>query len=106
MRDGNDDLREAGIQVVGISGDTWETQARFAQTHRLSFILLGDPDGKAIGAYGANMGFTGFARRVTFLVDPQGQIAKIWDPASTGKHAEEVLAGARELDLTRQETVP
>jgi len=87
--------------VVGISTDSWQTQADFAETHRLSFILLGDPDGEAVGAYGANMSFTGFARRVTFLVDQQGKVAHVWDPAKTGKHAEEVLAGARELGLTR-----
>jgi len=88
--------------VVGISTDSWETQAKFAETHRLSFLLLGDPDKVALGAYGAGMGVPGFARRVTFLVDSQGKIAQIWDPAKTGNHAEEVLAGAQALDLARQ----
>ncbi len=90
--------------MVGISLDTWETQARFAEKHRLSFTLLGDPDGVAVDAYGAR-GFAGLARRVTFLVDTDGRIVAVWDPASTGRHAEEVLAGARELGLAGEPAV-
>ena len=101
MRDGNDDLREAGIQVVGISTDKWETQARFADSHRLSFILLGDPEAEAVEAYGAR-GFLGLADRRSFLVGKGGEILAIWESPKTSKHAEEVLEGAREVGITRQ----
>lgn len=89
--------------MVGISGDTVESHRKFAENHRLSFTLLADPDGTAADAYGVRMKLLGrvIAKRVTFLIDTDGTVARVWDPAPTTKQAEVALAGARELGLTR-----
>ena len=89
--------------MVGISADTLESHRKFAQKHRLSFTLLADPEGTVAEMYGVRINILGkiIAQRVTFLIDRDGTVAKVWNPASTTKHAETVLAGAVELGLTR-----
>ena len=98
FRDANDDLVRAGLQVVGVSLDTVESHRKFADKRRLSFPLLADPDGEAAEAYGVKSSFMGFgiARRVTFLIDPSGEIRHVWDPARANGHAEQVLDWVRE----------
>lgn len=98
LRDANDDLVRAGLQVVGISLDTVESHQKFATKRRLSFPLLADPDAEAVTAYGVKSSFMGFpmARRVTFLIDPGGEILHVWDPARANNHAEQVLDWVRE----------
>jgi thioredoxin-dependent peroxiredoxin len=89
--------------VVGISADTVESHHKFAQKHRLSFTLLADPTGTVAQAYGVRINILGkiISKRVTFLIDRDGTVAKVWNPASTTKHAEAVLAGAAELGLAK-----
>ena len=98
FRDANDDMARAGLQVVGISLDTVESHQRFAAKKHLSFTLLADPDGEASTAYGVKSSFMGFpiARRVTFLIDPSGEIRNVWDPAQASGHAEQVLQWVRD----------
>lgn len=93
--------------MVGISGDTVESHREFAERHRLSFTLLADPDGAAADAYGVRMKLPGrvIAKRVTFLIDTDGTVARVWDPAPTTRQAEVALEGARELGLTRNGAV-
>lgn len=98
LRDAEDDLARAGLQVVGISLDTVESHQKFATKRRLSFPLLADPDGEAATAFGVMSSFIGFpvARRVTFLIDVSGEIRHVWDPARANDHAEQILQWVRE----------
>jgi thioredoxin-dependent peroxiredoxin len=98
FRDANDDLVQAGLQVVGVSLDTVESHQKFATKRRLSFPLLADPDAEAATAYGVNSSFMGFqmARRVTFLIGPSGEILHVWDPARASGHAQQVLDWIRD----------
>jgi thioredoxin-dependent peroxiredoxin len=104
FRDANDDLRAAGLSVVGISLDTAESHRRFAERHRLSFTLLADPEATVTEAYGVKGSFfgLGIARRVTFLVGTDGRVLRVWDPASPANHAEEVLAESRDLGVVAE----
>ena len=85
--------------MVGVSTDTVEAQRKFAESHRLNFILLADPEAEATGSYDVKMAGIRIAKRVTFLIDRGGTIRKVWAPASTGGHGEQVLAAAKELGL-------
>jgi thioredoxin-dependent peroxiredoxin len=98
FRDASDDLVRAGLQVVGVSLDTVESHQKFATKRRLSFPLLADTDGEAATAYGVKSTFMGFpvARRVTFLIDPSGEIRNVWDPARATDHADQILEWVRE----------
>jgi len=89
--------------ILGCSGDTVETQAKFAAKYQLNFSLLSDPEFKAIGAYGARRmkqflgkSFLGIVRS-TYLIGPDGRIAKIWDKAPSKGHAAEVLEAVKQL---------
>lgn len=81
FRDNLATLRGGGYEVVGISDDSVETLARFADEDRLEFPLLSDPDHAAARAYGAwgdkvvNGEPTVGVRRSTFVIDENGRIA-------------------------------
>jgi peroxiredoxin Q/BCP len=66
----------ADAQVLGISLDNLETQTRFAESLKLPFPLLADPEAKAAKAYGV-LNPNGYANRVTFVIGPDGRIAGI-----------------------------
>ena len=81
--------------MLGISTDTPESHRRFAEKYSLPFPLLADTDQVVTRLYGvANHPDERQvrARRVSFLIDAEGIIEKIWDPVSAPIHNEEVLA--------------
>ena len=89
--------------MLGCSGDSVETQAKFAAKYNLNFHLLSDPQFQAIEPYGARRmkqflgkSFLGIVRS-TFLIAPDGRIAKIWDKAPSKGHSPEVLGAVKRL---------
>lgn len=83
-----------GALVVGVSTDTEAAQARFRDGCGLSFPLLPDGDkviGRAYGVIGGVTGLLGFAARQTFLIDPQGVVARHWRQVNPVSHAADVL---------------
>lgn len=90
----------AGVQVFGVSADDQASHARFAAEHQLPFPLLADPDRKWIDAFGVSTTM-GMASRVSFLIGPEGRIAKVYPSVDPGVHAEQVLGDARELGSRR-----
>ena len=82
-----------------------ETQAKFTAKYNLNFPVLSDPEFQAIEAYGARRmkqflgkSFLGIVRS-TFLLGPDGRIAKIWDKAPSKGHAAEVLEAVKQLQV-------
>lgn len=94
LRDHFDDLRKK-IEVVGVSHDKVESHAKFASKYKLPYTLLSDPDKTIIKAYGAK-GFL-FTKRISYLIDPDGKIAKIYLNVSPKKHAKEILEDLKKL---------
>ncbi|HEV8359687.1 MAG TPA: peroxiredoxin [Candidatus Thermoplasmatota archaeon] len=94
-----DDARaweQAGAVVVGVSTQGVASHQAFASKHGLDFTLLADTDkrvGKALDA----LNLLGYAKRVTYLIDPQGTIARVWPHVSPRHHSQEVLAALAEL---------
>lgn len=95
--------RELNAQILGVSLDDVESHKKFAANHSLPFPLLADTEGTTADAYGVKtrmMGWT-VAKRQTFLIDPDGNIAKHYENVEPDAHSAEVLAdleslGARE----------
>jgi peroxiredoxin Q/BCP len=83
------------LRIFGVSADSQASHAEFALKHHLPFPLLADPDKTIINAYGAN-GLI-MAKRVSFLIDPEGKIAKIYPQVKPEQHAAEVLADVQAL---------
>lgn len=103
FRDRMGDLQELGAVVLGVSADDVESHKRFAEKYGLNFPLLADPERQAILAYGAwgkknlyGKEYEGVLRQ-TFLIDPEGRIAKVWKKVSPEGHAEEVAEALRSL---------
>jgi peroxiredoxin Q/BCP len=83
--------------VLGISKDSCGSHKTFIRSQKLSIRLLSDPDTKVMRGYGVwrkktfmGKSFIGTVR-TTFLVDPAGKIAKVWDDVKPKGHAQEVL---------------
>ena len=91
-------FREKGVEVIGVSRDSVASHGKFAEKYGLPFILLSDPERIAIEAYGVwqekkqygkiSMGVV----RTTFLIDEQGNIAKIMPKVKPDTNAAEILA--------------
>ena len=103
FRDALPHIQSSKLTVLGISPDSVESHGRFAEKYHLPFSLLADAQKEMINAYGVwrekqmegktSMGVV----RVSFLIDPDGKIAKIYDPVKPEVHAEEVLADLERL---------
>jgi peroxiredoxin Q/BCP len=79
--------------ILGVSADTVQSHKDFCEKEGLNFKLLADPDLKTITAYGSAMEHNGvkMAARNTFLIDPDGKIARVYLKVSPAGHSEEVL---------------
>jgi thioredoxin-dependent peroxiredoxin len=102
FRDMNDTMTERGADVWGISPQGAASKRAFREKFGLPFLLLADADHQVADAYGSwveknNYGKTywGTARR-TFLVDPEGRVAKTWEKVKPEGHAAAVLAALDE----------
>lgn len=83
--------------VVGVSADKPETQQKFIDKFELTFPLVSDTGKTIIDAYGAREVLGVTAKRKTFLIGPDGKLAKIWPKVKVEGHADDVVASIREL---------
>lgn len=93
-------FRDAGAVIVGVSVDDAASHKKFAEEHGLPFTLLADPTKVAATAYGVIRGMTGalgVAQRDTFLIDPNGKIAKHYVRVDPKGHSQIVLADIKAL---------
>ncbi len=88
------EIRKLGAEVVGISKDGEDSHRRFCGKYSLRFLLLSDPDSKAIKKYGAygDRGIFGMGTlRTTFIIGKDGKIARIFQKVRALGHEKEVL---------------
>ena len=97
FRDRMGDYEQADIQVYGVSLDSPESHRRFREKYGLNFPLLTDEGGRAAEALGVLREGGEKANRVTFLLDRDGRIAKVYPEVSPETHADEILADAASL---------
>ncbi len=99
FRDDLNQISELGAQVVGVSVDDSDSHAAFAKKYHLPFPLLADSKGAVAASYGAlmNLGFMKVARRYTFLIDPQGNVGKVYLSVETSRHSKEIIEDLQKL---------
>ena len=93
------DLESLGAAVCGISVNDTDSHARFALKYKLPFPLLADAGGEVARRYGSlvNLGFFRFAKRNTFLVNPEGRIENVYLGVNAGRNAGDVTADLKRL---------
>ena len=96
-------FEEAGTAILGVSADPVKAQDKFRDKYSLAFPLVSDETHRMLEAYGVwgeksmyGKTFMG-VERVTYLIDRQGNIAKVWPKVKVDGHAEEVLESAKLL---------
>src|SRR6267142_1149896 len=85
---------QTGAVILGVSVDSADSHKGFCAKEGLNFTLLSDPDAKVTAAYGSAMEYKGskLAARNTFIIDPEGKIAKVYTQVDPAAHSDEVLA--------------
>jgi len=97
LRDGYDDLRQRGFEVIGVSADSGKSHAGFRAKFELPFSLVADTEKTVLMAYGVwgekkFMGKTYMGiNRTTFVIDENGLISKIIEKVNTKDHAKQVI---------------
>lgn len=93
----------ANTVVIGISPDSVKSHDKFAAKHSLSVMLAADEDKSALEAYGVWKEKSMYGKkymgveRTTFLISPDGKVAKIWSKVKVPGHAQAVLDEAKAL---------
>ena len=95
-------FEQAGAAIVGVSVDSAESHKNFCAKEGLNFKLLADTDGEVSQSYGSLKDYNGtkMAARNTFIIDPEGKIAKVFTGVKPQTHSEEVLRALAELKKT------
>ena len=103
VRDHRADYERAGAKVLGASPDTVSAQRKFADKYRLDFPLLADENHEVAELYGVwgekkmyGKTYMG-VQRATFVIDPDGKVAKVFPKVSPKTHDEVVLEALGEL---------
>src|SRR5438309_7332220 len=90
---------QADAVILGVSVDNPESHKNFCAKEGLNFKLLADTDAKVSEAYGSVKEYNGakLSARNTFIINPQGKIAKVFTGVKPQTHSEEVLQALAEL---------
>eukprot|EP00565_Helicotheca_tamesis_P006989 CAMPEP_0185730318 /NCGR_PEP_ID=MMETSP1171-20130828/9461_1 /TAXON_ID=374046 /ORGANISM="Helicotheca tamensis, Strain CCMP826" /LENGTH=226 /DNA_ID=CAMNT_0028399339 /DNA_START=21 /DNA_END=701 /DNA_ORIENTATION=- len=97
-----DQYRALGTQIVGVSVDSIEKNAKFCSSEGLDFYMLTDEGGRVSQLYGSSLtvpGFGTFSNRQTYIIDDMGNLRWIFTDVESrvAKHSSEVLEKLREL---------
>jgi peroxiredoxin Q/BCP len=92
-------FRKIGAEVVGISVDSTESHKEFSDKYKLPFKILSDEGGHVTRAYGAlkDMKLVKYAKRESFLINPDGVIVKHYEKVDPETHTQQVLADLESL---------
>ena len=86
--------------ILGVSVDSAQSHKDFCAKEGLNFKLLSDPDAKVSTEYGSVMEYKGqkLAARNTFIIDPKGDVAKVFVKVNPTTHSEDVMKALAELE--------
>ncbi len=90
---------QAGVVILGVSVDSAQSHKDFCAKEGLNFKLLADPGAKVSTEYGSAMEYKGatMAARNTFVINPKGEIAKVYTGVKPATHSEQLLKDLDEL---------
>ena len=88
--------------ILGVSVDSVDSHKKFCAKEGLNFKLLADTAHTVTKAYGSltNLGVAKFASRHTFLIDPNGKIAKVYTSVDPAHHSAEILDQLHQLQTS------
>ena len=94
-----DKYQQRNAVIVGVSVDSADSHKQFCAKEGLNFRLLSDPDATVSTAYNSVMEYNGakLSSRNTFLIDPQGNIVRVFPKVKPAEHSDQVLAALDEL---------
>lgn len=86
-------FKEMGVKIIGVSLDDVKSHQEFAEKYSLPFTLLSDAEAQTAEDYGVlrRIGPMKLAQRQTFLIDPEGQIARRYERVNPDSHSAQVL---------------
>lgn len=90
FRDSYSEYQGKDVVVLGVSTDDEASHKLFKEKYGLPFKLVADPDGTITNAYDVNGG--GYAKRVTYIINGDGMIDKVYESVKTDSHAADILA--------------
>lgn len=100
LRDARDTLASMGAEIIGISRDEASSHEKFKQKHSLNFTLLADPEAVVINEYGAwgkkMFGKEGILRK-TFIINPEGQVVKVYGRVTPVGHGDQIIEDLKAL---------
>ena len=90
---------DVGVVILGVSVDTAQSHKDFCAKEGLNFKLLADPDAKVSTEYGSVMDYKGqkLAARNTFIINPDGDVVKVYTSVKPAEHSEQVLKDLADL---------
>jgi peroxiredoxin Q/BCP len=96
-------VRKLDGEVLGVSVDGGESHSRFIKKYGLPFTLLSDTDGSVAERYGSlfSIGSLRFAKRHTFIIDPDGKIVRIYRDVDPRDHSQQVIRDLRDIQAKR-----
>ena len=101
FRDRIQEFASRNAVIAGVSFDSQAKNRAFREKNAFPFDLLCDEDRSVSMSYGAaKKPRQWFARRISYLIDPEGRIARVYEKVRPGKHPDEVLATLDELGCT------
>jgi peroxiredoxin Q/BCP len=101
LRDNYAVLVDKNIQIIGISCDKEQNHQQFADKYQLPFTLLSDAQGTTARQYQClfSLGPIKFAKRHSFLIDPEGIIRATFRNVQAGQHSQQILDAFERLTL-------
>lgn len=100
LRDARDDIAALGAEIIGVSKDDASSHDKFKEKYTLNFTLLSDPDKTAMNTYGAwgrkQFGQEGVLRK-TFIINPDGQVVKVYGRVTPFGHGSQIVSELRAL---------
>ena len=103
FRDHNSEIQALGAVVLGVSTDPVAKHKKFEEKYELNFTLLADENKEMVNAYGVwgpkkfmGKSYEGTSR-MSFIINPEGKFAKIYEKVKAAQHGVEVLNDLKEL---------
>jgi thioredoxin-dependent peroxiredoxin len=103
FRDSHEVFAEAGAEVIGVSSDSVDRHAAFADHHKLPFTLLSDKDGQVRKSYGVPAALGLLPGRVTYVIDRTGTVRHVFNSMTNiGRHVNDALDVVKKLQAERE----
>jgi peroxiredoxin Q/BCP len=103
FRDNYPELRDLGVEVIGVSTDSPATQCEFAKANAVSFPMIGDADKNIARGFAVLWPLLGLAKRVTFVIDEAGIVRHVFHhEVQINKHLDDVLRTVRKMKGSRR----